>query len=369
VDAWLISRAPAAGRRIGRSLAPGYRIRIAAPLYLRHEASLGHDTGGHPERAARLVAIEQELSGREWLGYEVREAPEVDDDALAAVHPASHVEAVRAMSERGGWFDADTTAGPGSWEAARHAAGGACELARALIEGEAPTGFAALRPPGHHAEPATAMGFCLFNNIAIAARHALDRLGLERVLILDWDVHHGNGTNDIFHSSREVLYVSIHQSPNYPGTGPLTDSGEGEGEGYTINLPVPPGSGERTWAALVEHVAAPAARAFEPQLILISAGFDAHERDPLASCSLETESYGQMAAQVRALGAGVGAPVGALLEGGYDLEALAASVAATMEALANGAEAPSYEPDEITAGAIEQVERYWRLEPPPVVGA
>ena len=353
---------PAAGRRVPRSHAPGYRTRIAAPLYLRHEASLGHDTGAHPERAARLVAIEQELSGRDWLGYELREAPAVDEEALAAVHPESHVEAVRAISERGGWFDADTTAGPGSWEAARHAAGGACELARALVSEGAPTGFAALRPPGHHAGRAQAMGFCLFNNVAIAARHALDRLGVERVLILDWDVHHGNGTNDIFHSSREVLFASLHQSPNYPGTGSLTDAGEGEGEGYTVNLPVPLGSGEETWTALVEHVVAPVARQFEPQLILISAGFDAHVADPLASCSLETGSYGRMAAQMRALGAELGAPVGAVLEGGYDLEALAASVAATMEGLAGEAEPKAVEPDAVTERSIAQVERYWKLE-------
>src|SRR5262249_7873149 len=154
--------------------------------------------------------------------------------------------------------------------------------------------FSALRPPGHHAEPTVAMGFCLFNNVAVAARHALDVLGVERVFILDWDVHHGNGTNDIFHASDDVLFASIHQSPLYPGTGPLRDVGEGAGEGFWLNLPVPPGSGEDVWLALVEHVVMPVAREFRPQLVLVSAGFDAHRADPLANCTLEASSFAAM---------------------------------------------------------------------------
>jgi acetoin utilization deacetylase AcuC-like enzyme len=317
----------------------------------------------HPEGPGRIPAIEAELERRSWLGYERREAPKVADEALLAVHPQSHVDAVRAMSERGGGaFDLDTMASEGSYDAALHAAGGACAMVEALLGEEAQVGFCGLRPPGHHAEPETAMGFCLFNNIAIATQHALDSLDADRVFILDWDVHHGNGTNDIFHASDAVLFASIHQSPLYPGTGPLEDVGTGAGKGFSMNLPVPPGSGEETWLALVEHVAIPAAREFAPNLVLVSAGFDAHRADPLANCMLETESYGRMASHVRALAAELGAPVGTTLEGGYDLEALSGSVAATLEALAApDGEAPSVEPDEVTRRAAEHLGRYWSL--------
>src|SRR5205085_1529038 len=164
-----------------------------------------------------------------------------------------------------------------------HAAGGAVRLVDMLLDGAVPTGFSVHRPPGHHATRDRAMGFCLFNNVAVATQHALDRRGLERVLVFDWDVHHGNGTNDIFHASDQVLFISIHQSPLYPGTGPARDAGSGAGEGFTVNLPVPPGSGDALYQSLVEHVVRPLAAAFEPQLILISAGYDAHREDPLAS--------------------------------------------------------------------------------------
>jgi acetoin utilization deacetylase AcuC-like enzyme len=281
-------------------------------------------------------------------------------DALVAVHPRAYVESIRAVSEAGGGsFDPDTVASAGSYEAALHAAGGACAMVEALAGGEARVGFCGLRPPGHHAEPEVAMGFCLFNNVAIAARHALDSLGLERVFVLDWDVHHGNGTNDVFHSNPHVLFASIHQWPLYPGTGPLTDAGSGAGRGYTVNLPVPPGSGEDVWLSLVEHVAVPVALAFEPELVLVSAGFDAHRADPLAECTLEVESFAQMALRVRALGERLGAPVGAVLEGGYDLTALAGSTAATLEALAHGGAERSLEPHPLAVRAARAVAEHW----------
>jgi acetoin utilization deacetylase AcuC-like enzyme len=248
----------------------------------------------------------------------------------------------------------------GSYRAAAHAAGGACAMVDELLTGRAPFGFCGMRPPGHHAEPATPMGFCLFNTVAIAAQRALDR-GAERVLILDWDVHHGNGTNDIFHKRDDVLFASIHQSPLYPGTGPLTDVGSGPGKGFTLNLPVPPGSGEHTFVSLVQHVVAPAAREFKPQLVLVSAGYDAHADDPLAECALEDDSYGALAACVRELAADLSAPIGVVLEGGYALGALARSVAATIEALGNGVAAPQVEPDATTSRAIEHLSRWWPL--------
>ena len=207
-----------------------YRIGIARPVYIRHESSLAHDTGPHPEGPGRIPAIESELQARDWLGYEQLEAPAAALEQIERVHPESHIAAVRGMSEAGGGsFDADTVASAGSYEAALHAAGGACLLVEELLAGRASTGFCGLRPPGHHAEPTQAMGFCLFNNVAVAARHALDVLGLERVLILDWDVHHGNGTNDIFHATDEVLFISLHQSPLYPAPVPWPTWARGRG--------------------------------------------------------------------------------------------------------------------------------------------
>jgi acetoin utilization deacetylase AcuC-like enzyme len=324
-------------------------------LFYSHPSSLQHDTGAHPERADRIRAIELMLDKRDWLGWERRQAPEVDLERVEAVHPRSHIEAVRDKSARGVSFDLDTPTSPGSWEAALHSAGGACAMVEALLGGEAQVAFSGLRPPGHHAERDRAMGFCLFNNVAIAARHAIDSLGAERVFILDWDVHHGNGTNAIFYESTEVLFSSLHQWPFYPGSGALADHGAGEGTGFSINLPVPAGSGEETWLSLVEHLVVPAAREFRPDLVLVSAGYDAHRDDPLADCELDASTFAELARHALALGQ----PVGAVLEGGYDLAALAASVISTLEALAAGGEPRSVEPDSLTRAAAEQVGRFW----------
>jgi acetoin utilization deacetylase AcuC-like enzyme len=206
-----------------------------------------------------------------------------------------------------------------------------------------------------------AMGFCLFDNVAVAARHALDACGVERVLILDWDVHHGNGTNDIFHADADVLFVSIHESPLYPGTGPESDVGSGAGEGFTVNLPVPPRSGDPVWCSLVEHVGAALVRAWEPQLVLISAGFDAHRDDPLATCTVSEEGYAAMAASLRRAAGDVGAPLGVVLEGGYDLGALSRSMAAVMPVLVDGSSpaAGGVEMHPLAAAARERLTRWW----------
>ncbi|MGN6558124.1 MAG: histone deacetylase family protein [Solirubrobacterales bacterium] len=307
-------------------------------LYFSHPACLEHDPRqglyGHPEQPHRLRAIEAALAERDWLGWERREAPTAREEELTRVHPDRHLEAIRELCRAGGGtIDHDTFAGPRSYEAALRAAGGACAMTRSLVAGEVRTGFCAARPPGHHAEPERAMGFCLFDNVAVAAALALAELGLERVFVLDWDVHHGNGTAEIFRRRDDVLFASIHQGGIFPGTGRREDIGSGPGEGYTINLPVPAGSEEGLWLSLLEDEVLPAAAEFRPQLVLISAGFDAHRDDPLAECRLDASSFHRMGSAVRDAAGDWSAPIGAVLEGGYDLDALAASVVATMAAL------------------------------------
>ena len=310
-------------------------------LYFSHPSSLEHDPRqglpGHPENPERMLAIEAALAERDWLGWERREAPAASEEELTLVHPREHVERIRDLCRSGGGaIDADTFAGVRSYEAALHAAGGACAMTRALLAGEAEVGFCALRPPGHHAETARAMGFCLFDSVAVAAALAIAELGLERVFILDWDVHHGNGTAEIFRQRDDVLFASIHQGGIFPGTGGRDDTGSGCGEGYTINLPVPAGSDESLWVSLLEDEILSVAAEFRPQLVLLSAGFDAHRADPLAGCRLEASSFGRLATITKTAAAEWNAPVGAVLEGGYDPEALAQSVAATLAALGDG---------------------------------
>jgi acetoin utilization deacetylase AcuC-like enzyme len=303
-------------------------------LWLRHDASFAHDIPGHPERPERLRALEAEMRLHDWFGCAVTDAPRAAREALEAVHEPSHVAYIEALCARGGGFiDQDTAAIGATWEAALRAAGGAAALVDSLLGGDARTGVSALRPPGHHAEPDRAMGFCFFDSVAVAARHATRAHGLERVLILDWDVHHGNGTNAIFHAAPDVLFVSIHQWPLYPGTGPASDLGAGAGEGFTVNLPVPGGSGDAAWRSLVEHVGAALVREFTPQLVLVSAGFDAHRDDPLATCTVSEAGFAGMTASLRRACDDVGAPMGLVLEGGYDLGALAHSMAALMPVL------------------------------------
>jgi acetoin utilization deacetylase AcuC-like enzyme len=314
------------------------------PVFLSHPSSFEHDTGNHPERIQRIESIMRALGARDWLGYERIESPAAERDMLERVHSVEHIERIEnAARAGGGQLDPDTFLSAGSFTAALHAAGGAAELARRLVDGGAgQVGFSAHRPPGHHAVADRAMGFCLFNSVAVAARHAVAELGLERVLILDWDVHHGNGTNDIFWNSKDVLFVSIHQQPLYPGSGAASELGGDRAHGYTVNLPVPPGSGDATFLSLVRDIALPLARNYRPQLVLISAGYDAHQDDPLADCTVTDAGFVAMSGLMRDLGVEIEVPVGCVLEGGYDLDALARCVALTMETLASrpgGAEA------------------------------
>jgi acetoin utilization deacetylase AcuC-like enzyme len=312
-------------------------------LYFSHPASLEHDPRqgmpGHPDTPERLVAIERALAEREWLGWERREAPAAAEEELTLVHSEAHVESIRELCRAGGGaIDPDTCVGEASYRAALHAAGGACAMTRALLGGEGAVGFSAARPSGHHAEPERAMGFCLFDNVAVAAELAISRLGAERVFVLDWDVHHGNGTAEAFRHRSDVLFASIHQAGIYPGSGAAADTGSGEGKGYTLNLPVPAGSEERLWLSLLDDAVLPLAASFEPDLVLVSAGFDAHRADPLAGCALEAGSFALMASRAREMAEGIGAPLGAVLEGGYHPPSLAESVVATMTALGGGSE-------------------------------
>ena len=303
------------------------------PLYIRHPSSLEHDTGAHPERPARIEAIEARLSRADWLGLEVVEAPAADRAQLERVHPPEHVDSIAGLSHRGGgMIDADTVMSAGSYAAALHATGGAVHAVDRLVGGGDGFAFCGLRPPGHHAERARAMGFCLFNNVAVAAAHALAEHGLERVLVVDWDVHHGNGTEEVFYESDSVLYASLHQSPLYPGTGAESDTGRGQGEGFTVNVPLPPGSGEAEFAGGLEDRVLARAGEWHPQLVCVSAGYDGHRDDPLADCELDEGAYARMSRMVREAAEGWDAPVLVCLEGGYELGALAGSVEATIDA-------------------------------------
>jgi acetoin utilization deacetylase AcuC-like enzyme len=341
---------------------------VSGGLYFSHPASIGHDPRPfmprHPDTPERLMALEAALAERGWLGWERREAPAASEAELERVHSPAYVRAVRELCDSGGGLiDPDTAVVPESWPASLHAAGGSCEMARALVSGDAATAYCAIRPSGHHAERERAMGFCVFDNVAVAAAMALADLGLTRVFILDWDVHHGNGTAEIFRTRRDVLFASLHQSPLYPGTGPLEDAGSGAGEGFTINLPVPPGTGPELWMELIDRVVLPAARAYEPELILVSSGYDAHAADPLAHCLLETETFAAMAGRMRSLAAQLGAGLGLVQEGGYEPSILAECVCAVLPVLAGEGgeldEGARRTGDPLAAHAVDIYRQWW----------
>jgi len=298
-----------------------------------HPAYLAHDTGvGHPERPARLDAVIAGLEasgvGDELVWAEPRPATRPE---LERVHPTAHLDELEAFCEAGGGhIDVDTSAGVESWDAALLAAGAGLDAVERLDRGEASAAFCVVRPPGHHATPQRSMGFCLLNNVAVAAAALADRG--ERVLVYDWDAHHGNGTQDAFYDDRRVLYVSAHQWPLYPGTGALDDTGHGPGKGYTINLPFPPGTTGDVYLAAFDEVVAPAVERFDPTWVIVSAGFDAHRADPLTGLNLTAGDFADLTDRlVRMVPAG---RLVAFLEGGYDLQALALSAGAFVAGLA-----------------------------------
>lgn len=322
-------------------------------LLVTHPSALAHDAGwGHPERPERIEAA---ILGATRSGLRVRrvEAEAIDPKLLELVHDPDYIEGVRRFCLMGGGaFDRDTSVVQESWEAALHSAGAGMTALDGMRADPDAVGFVAMRPPGHHALRATAMGFCIFNNIAVAARH-LTSSG-ERVAILDWDVHHGNGTQAMFYDDPDVLYVSFHQSPFYPFTGHVDELGAGTAEGTVINFPFPAGTAGVTYHDAMERVVLPLLEQFGPDHVLVSAGYDAHLRDPLAAMRLEAEDYGSMAAALRGRLGGV--PTVFFLEGGYDLEAIAASVAATLRGSAG--EARVYRPHDVpshTAAVTDDV--------------
>jgi len=298
---------------------------VTDPLFQEHQTG-----SGHPERSERLSTVQTMLEQQSWYS-DLQQIPPaaVQPDSIELVHGAEYADKIAAACQQGEpWIDTpDVAVSAESFKVASHATGSLLGLVDEVMTEKADNGFALVRPPGHHAEHDTAMGFCIFNSVAIAARHLQKEHGLERVMIIDWDVHHGNGTQHTFEQDPSVLFASLHQFPHYPGTGAASEGGIGEGEGTTVNCPMSPGAGDTEYKAAFEQVILPKALSFKPDFILVSAGFDAHEADPLGSINLTDESYRWMTKVVMNLAdhACEGRVV-SVLEGGYDLNALARSV-------------------------------------------
>jgi acetoin utilization deacetylase AcuC-like enzyme len=297
-----------------------------------------HESPGHPERPERRDAVAAGVRDAAGAALVEPGVQEVDDASLAAIHDPGYLAALTEAGERGGgWFDPDTYLAPGSLRAARLAAGASLQGAVAVASGEAEIAFAVVRPPGHHASAARGAGFCLLNNVAVAVA-GLRRRGLaQRVAIVDWDVHHGDGTQAVFDADPDLCYASTHQSPLYPGTGAPSERGVGAAAGTKHNRPLAPGSGDEAFVDAWRDELLPAVDAFGPEAVLVSAGYDAHVADPMANLAVTEDGFGEVAAMVGALSARLGLPGVALtLEGGYDLAALRASAAATVRGILDG---------------------------------
>jgi acetoin utilization deacetylase AcuC-like enzyme len=322
---------------------------------------------GHPERPERISAVGVAVDARsEAL---TRFAPRAaTPEEILRVHSREHFDQIAEASRRApAQVDPDTYISAQSFEVALLAAGGTTELALRVTRGELDSGLAAVRPPGHHAESDRAMGFCLFNNVAIAARALQEQELVDRIMILDWDVHHGNGTQHIFESDPSVLYASTHQFPFYPGTGAVGETGVGRGEGFTLNVPLPAGCGDREYVGVMEHLIAPAARSFRPEVILVSCGFDAHRDDPLAAMNVTREGYRDMSAIARALADDLcGGRILFVLEGGYAVSGLEDGANAVLDVITGETtpEAPENTPvlpGTVLDTIVEQVSRAHQL--------
>jgi acetoin utilization deacetylase AcuC-like enzyme len=300
------------------------------------EYSSGHETGSHPENQSRLTAVHQRLKRENLLEERpIYYAEPVDPELVSSVHDPAIVERVRELSAHGGGaIDGDTLVAAESWSAALASVGATVQAVDLVLSGTHLRAFSMARPPGHHAERSRQMGFCLFNNVAIAAHHAMQVYGLSRIAILDWDVHHGNGTQDIFYNSSKVFFCSIHEWPLFPGTGLAHETGSGDGAGYTLNIPLPAGSGDAAYLSVIDDVVAPAFYQFDPELIMVSAGFDAHHDDPLAMMAVSEHGFRRMTERVCRWAEDLTKGQLVLtLEGGYNLRALSESIVAVLRTL------------------------------------
>jgi acetoin utilization deacetylase AcuC-like enzyme len=303
-------------------------------LLVSHRSSLDHQTPpGHPERPDRIRAIEQVLGESRFDKLVREQAPEGSLDLVRLCHNEHYIEELRHIAPKSGmiYLDGDTSMSPGTWEAAMRGVGGAVAATDAVMSGTHDNAFVAMRPPGHHAETNRPMGFCLFDHAAISARHAQRKYGIARAAVVDFDVHHGNGTQDIFWSDPSVMYCSTHQMPLFPGTGARGERGEHD---TIVNAPLAPEDGSAKFRAAFENVILPQLQKFSPELIIVSAGFDAHYRDPLASLNLRADDFGWVTRKLMDVAdASAGGRIVSVLEGGYDLQGLKESVAAHVTAL------------------------------------
>lgn len=312
-------------------------------VYFYPEGHAAHYERGHPERPERIEVIRAALSEAGlWERYSKLPAIELPDDLVESVHSAAYLNLLEMACRRGGHLDPDTYTTPATWDLAHRAAGGAAAVASAVWQGKARRGFALTRPPGHHAMRGQGMGFCLLNNIAIAAEYLVRNHKVQRLAIVDLDLHHGNGTQDIFWTRSDVFYISTHQFPFYPGTGSLEDTGDGAGRGWTANFPLPPGSGDNAYLAIMDELILPLLDRKKPQIILVSYGFDPHWSDPLGQLLLTADGYGRLLQKLSAWAdLNCGGRIAMILEGGYDLKAgQACSLAVVSAMLGKGWEDP-----------------------------
>ena len=338
-----------------------------ATLLVSEDAMLAHDQGrGHPESPARLQAILTRMHARPVAGTRWQAPQPATRAQIGRVHAPAYIDFVDAVRGQTVHIDEDVAMAPGSTDASYLAAGAAIEAVTAVMQGAADNAFALVRPPGHHAEVDRAMGFCVFANVAIAAEHALQVLGAQRVLVVDWDVHHGNGTQHVFEARDDVLVFNAHQWPHYPGTGGHHEQGRGAGVGYTINAPLPGGLGDGDYASLFREVLRPVAESFRPDLVLVSAGFDAHRDDPLGGMAVTAEGFAGLCGVVREIaGHSAGGKLVLVLEGGYDLAGLADSVHACVEVLAGATPPVAAAASAAGEAALRQTlaaqRQHWRL--------
>ncbi|HDP70404.1 MAG TPA: histone deacetylase [Actinobacteria bacterium] len=335
---------------------------------------LKHITGfGHPEKPERLTITLSMLEEAGILPKLVRIKPrKASSNDLSTVHPISYIEKVKNLSANGGGFlDSDTVVSKDSYEAALFAAGAVVTAVDGLLKKEIDNAFCLVRPPGHHATASRGMGFCIFNNLAAGARHAQSR-GLSRILILDWDVHHGNGIQDIFYADSEVLYISLHQYPHYPGSGYLDQVGEGKGKGFTVNFPLKEGAGDELYLKIFDEFITPIISQFEPELIMVAAGYDGHFADPLATLNLTVSGYAKLTKRVVDIAKDIcGGKLVVSLEGGYELKALSYAVASTLSEMGNlglQIEDPygsPTTPGQMDAGIIDKIKKvqkeFWKI--------